>query len=77
MNTIHKGSAFHFKVVYPSAGNCMMPWYHFLKVQTEVVKLMSKMACFILCHFYHVVDISSTTGGFSIFSKYFRGLNFH
>jgi hypothetical protein len=36
----------------------MMPWYHFhfLKVQTEVVKFMSKMAHFIPCasDFYHV-----------------------
>jgi hypothetical protein len=53
-------------VVYLSAGNCMMPQYHFhfLKGQTEVVKFMSKTARFIPSSFYHVVENSSTPGGF-------------
>ena len=42
----------------------------------KVMKFMSKTAHFIPCYFYHIVDNSSTPGGFSIFSKYFKGLNF-
>ena len=40
----------------------LMPWYHFhfLNVQTEVVKFMLKMAHLIPCHFYHMIDNLST-----------------
>jgi hypothetical protein len=36
-----------------------------------------KLGTFHTLHFYHVVGNSSTTDRFSIFSKYFKWLNFH